>query len=309
MTGAKTNERPGTRARASYVRTSAYKAREVLDLIRGKSYGEAAEILAFSERGVSEEIGKVLDSAVANAEHNDDQLAEELYVSACFADEGPTLKRWRPRARGRATRIRKRTCHITVIVSRYDEDTLERMREREAAGGRAQSSQAAEARRQRVAQSRARDEAEHDHDHDHDEVDEPELTAEEQAAEIVAATEAALAEDESGSAAEVSGEDNDYDAEKADSDQDEIVDADDATPFGPLSHAPLDDPQEMPEGYPVKGNADSMKYHQPGGRWYDQTVAEVWFATAEAAEDAGFSEAGSSASADADPADAGESEE
>ncbi len=122
MAGTKTNERPGTRAKASYVRSSAYKAREVLDLIRGKSYAEAAEILQFSERGISEDILKVLDSAVANAEHNDNQVAEELYVSACYADEGPTLKRWRPRARGRATRIRKRTCHITVIVSRYDDE-------------------------------------------------------------------------------------------------------------------------------------------------------------------------------------------
>ena len=188
MAGTKTNERPGTRARASYVRSSAYKAREVLDLIRNKSYAEAAEILMFSERGISEEILKVLDSAVANAEHNDHQLAEELYVSACYADEGPTLKRWRPRARGRATRIRKRTCHITVIVSRYSDEELEAMREREAAAGRSGSSQAAEARRARVAQSRARD-ADHDHDHDHEEA-----SVEDQAAEIVEATAASMAE-------------------------------------------------------------------------------------------------------------------
>ena len=116
MAGIKTNERPGTRAKASYVRSSAYKAREVLDLIRGKSYAEAAEILQFSERGIADDILKVLDSAVANAEHNDSQLAEELFVSACYADEGPTLKRWRPRAMGRATRINKRTCHIHVIL-------------------------------------------------------------------------------------------------------------------------------------------------------------------------------------------------
>ena len=282
MAGTKTNERPGTRAKASYVRASAYKAREVLDLIRGKSYAEAAEILQFSERGISEDILKVLDSAVANAEHNDNQVAEELFVSACYADEGPTLKRWRPRARGRATRIRKRTCHITVIVSRYDDEALERIREREAASGRSGSSQAAEARRARVAQSKARqaEADEHDHDHDHDDED---VTVEDQASEIVAAT-----------AAEMEAAGEDYDASKADSDQDDIVDADDATPFGPLSHAPLDDPQEMPEGYPIKGNADSMKYHQPEGRWYEQTVAEVWFATPEAAEEAGFSEAGKS---------------
>jgi len=192
MAGTKTNERPGTRAKASYVRSSAYKAREVLDLIRGKSYAEAAEILQFSERGISEDILKVLDSAVANAEHNDNQVAEELYVSA-YADEGPTLKRWRPRARGRATRIRKRTCHITVIVSRYDDEALEALRNREAAAGRSGSSQAAEARRARVAQSKARQQ-EADED-----LDDTETTVEDVADEIVAATAAemeAAAEDD-----------------------------------------------------------------------------------------------------------------
>ena len=170
MVAVKTNERPGTRAVARYVRVSASKAREVLDLIRGESYGRAAEITAFSERAVSDVIAKCLDSAVANAENNDGISAEELYVSACYADEGPTLKRWRPRARGRATRINKRTCHITIIVNRYDEATLEDLRKREEARGRAGSStQAAEARRQRVERSRAAtEEAENDHDHDHE---------------------------------------------------------------------------------------------------------------------------------------------
>ena len=152
MVSTKTNERPGTRARASYVRTSAYKAREVLDLIRGRSCAEARDILAFSERDAARPIGKVLDSAVANAEHNDGLDDDELYVSACYADEGPTLKRWRPRARGRATRIRKRTCHITVIVGRYDPETLEK---RVRAGQSQRGAAAAEARRRRVARSRA----------------------------------------------------------------------------------------------------------------------------------------------------------
>ncbi|MYJ29217.1 MAG: 50S ribosomal protein L22, partial [Acidimicrobiaceae bacterium] len=151
MVGTKTNERPGTRARASYVRSSAYKAREVLDLIRGKSCADAHDILAFSERDVAQPIAKVLDSALANAEHNDGLDADELYVSACYADEGPTLKRWRPRARGRATRIRKRTCHITVIVSRYDPETLERMQAQQSRRGAV----AAEVRPPRVARSRA----------------------------------------------------------------------------------------------------------------------------------------------------------
>ncbi|MED6327797.1 MAG: 50S ribosomal protein L22 [Actinomycetota bacterium] len=170
MPGLKTNERSGTRAVVRHVRVSPSKARAVLDLIRNESYGRAAEILAFSERAVSDVIAKCLDSAVANAEHNDEIPAEELYVSACFADEGPTMKRWRPRARGRATRINKRTSHITIIVSRYGAEDLEVMRERELAKGRASSSaQAAESRRQRVERSRAAAEAEaHDHDHDHE---------------------------------------------------------------------------------------------------------------------------------------------
>jgi large subunit ribosomal protein L22 len=178
--GAKTNERPGTRAQVRYTRVSAYKAREVLDLIRGEQVARALEILEFAERDVAQVILKVLESAIANAEHNDQVPADELFVSACFADEGPTLKRWRPRARGRATRIRKRTCHITVIVSRLAPAELERLRERElTSGGRGGGQAAAEARRQRVLRSRqakaekkaAEVEEEHDHDHDHDHVE------------------------------------------------------------------------------------------------------------------------------------------
>jgi len=179
MVATKTNERPGTRAVARYVRVSASKAREVLNLVRGESYGRAAEILAFSERSVSDVVGKLLESAVANAENNDGIPAEELFVSTCYADEGPTLKRWRPRARGRATRINKRTCHITIIVTRYDEATLETLRERDAAKGRVGSSaHAAEARRQRVERSRAAAAEEAAHDHDHDEVAADAVTSE-----------------------------------------------------------------------------------------------------------------------------------
>jgi large subunit ribosomal protein L22 len=106
---------------------SPYKVREVLDLIRGKPVHEAEDILRFSERDAAFTVGKVLRSAVANAENNDDLDPEELFVSACFADEGATIKRWRPRARGRATRIRKRTSHITVIVSRLPDEDLRRL--------------------------------------------------------------------------------------------------------------------------------------------------------------------------------------
>ena len=128
----KTNERPGTRAVARYARVSASKARPLLNEIRGLPVRGAVDFLAFSERAVAKVIGRCLDSAVANALNNLTIPADELYVSACFADEGPTLQRWRPRARGRATRIRKRTCHITVIVDRYEEDELAAIRVREA---------------------------------------------------------------------------------------------------------------------------------------------------------------------------------
>lgn len=130
MTGPKTNERPGTRAVLRHYRMSPTKARQVLDLVRGHDVDRAEEILRTTPREAARVVSKVLASAVANAQHNDQLDPEELYVSACFADEGTTLKRWRPRARGRATRIRKRTCHITVIVSRLPEERLARRRSR-----------------------------------------------------------------------------------------------------------------------------------------------------------------------------------
>ena len=118
---------------------------------------------------------KLLDSAVANAEHNDNVPEEELYVARAFADEGPTMKRWRPRARGRGTRIRKRTSHITLIVARYEDVELDRRRQRDAADNQAQ--RASRRRRvqgsQRKAEREAAREAEHDHDHeDHEHDDE-----------------------------------------------------------------------------------------------------------------------------------------
>jgi large subunit ribosomal protein L22 len=130
MTASKTNERPGTRAVLRHSGLSASKVRQVLDLIRGQDVDRAAEILIGTEREAANIIGKVLASAVANAAHNDFQNPDELYVSACYADEGTTAKRWRPRARGRATRIRKRSSHITIIVSRLPEAKLEQRRKR-----------------------------------------------------------------------------------------------------------------------------------------------------------------------------------
>ena len=170
MPGPKLNEAPvrmrqgkkrgpgvGSRATARWVRTSPSKMRAVVDLIRGHSVAEAANILRFCERDPAHDIGKVLASAVANAETNEDLSADELYVSACFVDEGPTIKRFMPRARGRADQIKKRSSHVTVIVSRMPDDQLSLARSKSAveaanrarrtAGQRASGEQAAGAER------------------------------------------------------------------------------------------------------------------------------------------------------------------
>jgi large subunit ribosomal protein L22 len=168
MTGPKLNEksyvagqRSGTKSTAKYVRSSASKARVVLDLIRGIDVVLADEVLQFTDRHIAHDVRKVLASAVANAVNNDNEDAEELFVIACFADEGPTLKRFRPRARGRASRIYKRTCHITVIVARMTDDRISIVharRERSGgagASGRPTSSTAS--RKARVERSQAKD--------------------------------------------------------------------------------------------------------------------------------------------------------
>ena len=108
---------PVVRAQARYVRTSARKARLVCEHIRGKSVAEARAILAFTPRAVAKDWAKLLESAVANAEHNHELLGDDLKVAAAYADEGPTLKRFQPRAMGRATRIRKRTSHLTITLT------------------------------------------------------------------------------------------------------------------------------------------------------------------------------------------------
>jgi len=108
---------PVVRAQAKYVRTSARKARLVCDHIRGKSVDEARAILAYTPRAVAKDWAKLLNSAVANAENNHELLGEDLVVQAAYADEGPTLKRFQPRAMGRATRIRKRTSHLTITLT------------------------------------------------------------------------------------------------------------------------------------------------------------------------------------------------
>jgi large subunit ribosomal protein L22 len=149
MTGAKTNERPGTRAVLKGYQMSASKARVVLNIVRGEDVTTAREILAGTTREAADVIGKLLASAVANAVNNDGMQADELYVSAAFADEGITMKRFTPRARGRAGKIFKRSTHITVIVSRMDEERLEHMRT-------ARNAQAQASRSRRVASSRRR---------------------------------------------------------------------------------------------------------------------------------------------------------
>ncbi len=158
----------GTRAQARFVRMSAKKVRPVLDLVRGEPIGTADEILQFTPREAARAVRKVLQSAVANAVNNDSLPGEELFVAACYADEGPTIKRFRPRARGRATRINKRTCHITVVLDRMPADELERYQQRQVASG--QSGAAAAARARRVAASRGEDAV--DDEVTEDEVDE-----------------------------------------------------------------------------------------------------------------------------------------
>ena len=105
------------RSSARYARVTPQKARRMVDMIRGLPASEAQTVLRFLPQAASETVGKVLDSAIANAEHNHGMSPDTLVVSEAYVNEGPTLKRFRPRAQGRAYRIRKRTSHITVVVS------------------------------------------------------------------------------------------------------------------------------------------------------------------------------------------------
>jgi large subunit ribosomal protein L22 len=277
MTGPKLNEmssvvgeRSGTKATAKYVRSSASKARAVLDLVRGLDVLAADEVLQFTDRHIAHDVRKVLASAVANAINNDEQDAEELFVIACFADEGPTLRRFRPRARGRATRINKRTCHITILVARMSDDRLaivQARRERQGgagASGRPQST--ASSRRARVERSRK----------------DADVASTSSKADAGSAEVESVESDESGTAV-------------ADDGSSAEGSADDSTAVTagewPGSAEPLDD-GEMPEGFEIKGNAGSMLYHEPGSRYYKATKAEVWFDSVESAEAAGFSKPG-----------------
>ena len=113
---------PTVRATARYVRTAPRKARLVADQVRGMDVTEAQTLLAFSSRGAARDVAKLIASAAANAENNHDLVADDLRIAEIRVDEGPTLKRWRARARGRATRIEKKTCHMSVVLTPIDED-------------------------------------------------------------------------------------------------------------------------------------------------------------------------------------------
>jgi large subunit ribosomal protein L22 len=155
-----------TRATLRHSGIAPTKVRQVLGLIRGLDVAEAREVLRFCERGAAFEVGKLLDSAVANAEQNDHLPPDELYVSSAWADEAPIGKRYRPRARGRGTRIRKRSSHVTIVVERYSDERLRDRAAREAASGTGAAAERRRrlTRRRRVAASTAAEEA-HDHDH------------------------------------------------------------------------------------------------------------------------------------------------
>jgi large subunit ribosomal protein L22 len=142
------------RAVAKYVRFSAQKGRLVIDDIRGRTVVEAATSLMFSNRVAAREILKVLKSAVSNAENNHGLSADELYVEQAFVDEGPTFKRWKPRARGRVDKINKRTCHITVVVRTAPEELLDGSRAARKAARSGGSRKASPSRSARVAASK-----------------------------------------------------------------------------------------------------------------------------------------------------------
>jgi large subunit ribosomal protein L22 len=150
---------PRAQARLRYLLTSPPKVRQMCGLIRGLEIEQARQQLELTSRGASNPVLKLLDSAVANAESAVNIPEDELFVERAVVDEGPTLRRWRPRARGRATRVNKRTSHVTIVVARLPEEELEQRRRRDAEKGRITPR-----RRPRVRRRQAEEE-EHDHDH------------------------------------------------------------------------------------------------------------------------------------------------
>jgi large subunit ribosomal protein L22 len=290
-------ERHGTKATAKYVRSSAYKARAVLDLIRGLDVQRADEVLQFTERGIATDVRKVLASAVANATNPNNvgayiADADELFVLACFADEGPTLRRFSPRARGRATRIRKRTCHITVVVARMSERRLEIAQAR----SEGVSATAAASRRARVERSRQRAQAAKKAADSKATAPKSKATDEpvSEPVEDVAEVEELEITDEIADVVEEVTEDTDV----AETTDETPADQEPVSGFAAGEWAGsvvADEEGNGPDTHPIKGNKDSMLYHTTDSRYYKVTKAEVWFDTEEHAEAAGFSKPGSQA--------------
>jgi large subunit ribosomal protein L22 len=164
-------ETPSARATVRYLPVSPYKIRQVLDLVRGLPVDDAIRVLQLCQKDAADNVLKLLDSAVANAEHNRQLPADELYLARIWCDEGPTRKSGQARARGRYFRVRKRSSHLTIILARYDQDELDARRRRDEVSGRGAAT-AQRRRLERVRRSRQREQAPaHDHDHDHDEPD------------------------------------------------------------------------------------------------------------------------------------------
>jgi len=159
------------RATVRYLPVSPYKIRQVLDMVRRLPVDDAVRLLQLCEKDAADNVLKLLDSAVANAEHNRAIPADELYISEIWCDEGPTRKSGQARARGRYFRVRKRSSHVTVVLTRYDAEELAERRRREESSGRGAAT-AQRRRSERVRRSRQREAAadhDHDHEHEHDE--------------------------------------------------------------------------------------------------------------------------------------------
>ncbi|NNN14376.1 MAG: 50S ribosomal protein L22 [Acidimicrobiaceae bacterium] len=149
-------EQHGVRAVLRGYRMSASKVREVLDLVRGKHVAMALDILASSDREAARTVGKLLASAIANAANNHGRVPDELFVSVAYADEGATMKRFKPRARGSASKILKRTSHITIVVDRLPQAKIDSLRAKQAAEADARRSGRRQRRPQRSANVAAR---------------------------------------------------------------------------------------------------------------------------------------------------------
>jgi large subunit ribosomal protein L22 len=188
-TAGNTNDetRAESRATARHIGVSPYKVRPVLDLVRGMSAEDAERVLQLQPRTAAGHVLKVLESAIANAEHNQQIPVDELFIRRCFCDEGPTRKWGQARARGRYFRVRKRSSHVTVVLARFSDDELRERRGRDEGSAATPSGRMARRRAERVRASRAasrgetveahdhdhedhedHDHDDHDHDHDHD---------------------------------------------------------------------------------------------------------------------------------------------